>query len=85
VFGDCWLFPIEGDVGRVMALSPKYPLPQTSFLQFCLDQAGSVNGFSREGARIEKKKTIRHHYNTAPGSSEAEAGLFSFQSSFISF
>lgn len=36
--------------------------------------AQSVNRVSRKGARIEKKKTIRQHYNS-PASAEAEAGL----------
>jgi hypothetical protein len=37
--------------------------------------AQSVKGFSREGGRIGKKKTIRQHYNTTPASAEAEGGL----------
>ena len=38
--------------------------------------AQSVNRISREGGRIEKKKTVRHHYNMTPACAEAEAGLF---------
>ena len=38
--------------------------------------AQSVNRVSREGVRIEKKKTIRQHYNMTPASAEAEVGLF---------
>jgi hypothetical protein len=37
--------------------------------------AQSINSVSRVGARIEKKRTIRH-YNMTPASSEAEVGLF---------
>ena len=43
------------------------------------DQASSVNRFSREGARIEKKKAIRQHCNMTPATSEAE-GRFIFSS-----
>ena len=38
--------------------------------------AQSVNRVSREGGRIEKKKTIRQHYSMTPTSAEAAAGLF---------
>jgi hypothetical protein len=40
------------------------------------DQVSSVNGFSREGMRIRKKKTIRKHCSMTLASSKAEAGLF---------
>jgi hypothetical protein len=40
-------------------------------------QASSVSQtVSREGRRIEKKKTIRQHYNVTPASTEAETCLF---------
>jgi hypothetical protein len=39
--------------------------------------AQSVNRLSREGVKIEKKKTTRQHCNMIPASSEAKAG-FSF-------
>jgi hypothetical protein len=37
--------------------------------------AKSVNWVSREGTRIEKKKTIGQHYNMTSAIAEAEAGL----------
>ena len=37
--------------------------------------AQSVNKVSREGARIEKKRTIRQHCSMTPASVEAGAGL----------
>ena len=36
----------------------------------------SVNRLWREGVRIEKKKTLKQHYNMAPASTGAKAGLF---------
>jgi hypothetical protein len=51
----------------------------------CDQPAQSVNGFSREGARIEKKKTIRQQYTIIASCSEAKGGFIFFQSAFISF
>jgi hypothetical protein len=40
--------------------------------------AQSANRVSREGGRVEKKKTTRQHYSRTPARAEAEGGLFFF-------
>ena len=52
-------------------------MPRLCFLTSTSDQASSVSQQGlKGGVRIEKKKTIRQHYNMTPASAEAEAGLF---------
>jgi hypothetical protein len=41
--------------------------------------AQSLNKVFGEGVRIEKRKTIRQHYNMTSASVEAEASLFFLQ------
>ena len=53
----------------------KFPTPTSWLTTIWNWPSQSVNRFSRAGARVKKKKTIRH-YSMTPASSEAEADLF---------